>query len=180
MTCHASTWGWQGSHARRSLRGMRWRTMWLKGYKTPPGKVVFHVVAGAGLEPATSRLWAWRAANCSTPRRSFVCGLYRYPGIPSSERPCQLEGFSLQSCHKSTSRDGGIGRRTGLKIPRSQGHEGSIPSLGTIQKSSHNEDFYFFYPFSNNLIIVSRRSRGIEVSILLFRRTGRSHAFPIT
>jgi hypothetical protein len=27
-------------------------------------------VAGAGFEPATSRLWAWRAANCSTPRYS--------------------------------------------------------------------------------------------------------------
>lgn len=27
------------------------------------------LVAGVGLEPTTSRLWAWRAANCSTPRR---------------------------------------------------------------------------------------------------------------
>ncbi|KKT03048.1 MAG: hypothetical protein UV78_C0045G0009 [Parcubacteria group bacterium GW2011_GWA2_43_17] len=27
------------------------------------------LVAGAGLEPATCRLWACRAANCSTPRR---------------------------------------------------------------------------------------------------------------
>ena len=26
------------------------------------------MVAGAGFEPATSRLWAWRAANCSIPR----------------------------------------------------------------------------------------------------------------
>lgn len=30
------------------------------------------LVAGRGLEPLTSRLWAWRAANCSTP-------LYRCP-----------------------------------------------------------------------------------------------------
>ena len=30
--------------------------------------LLFYVVAGAGFEPATSRLWAWRAANCSTPR----------------------------------------------------------------------------------------------------------------
>ncbi len=25
------------------------------------------MVAGPGLEPGTSRLWAWRAANCSIP-----------------------------------------------------------------------------------------------------------------
>ena len=30
-----------------------------------------------------------------------------------------------------TCRDGGTGRRTGLKIPRSKDHEGSTPSLGT-------------------------------------------------
>ena len=29
------------------------------------------------------------------------------------------------------SRDGGIGRRKGLKIPRPQGHEGSTPTSGT-------------------------------------------------
>ena len=29
-------------------------------------------VAGTGLEPATSRLWASRATNCSTPRRKKV------------------------------------------------------------------------------------------------------------
>ena len=26
------------------------------------------MVTGVGFEPTTSRLWAWRAANCSTPR----------------------------------------------------------------------------------------------------------------
>lgn len=29
-------------------------------------------VAGTGLEPATSRLWASRATNCSTPRRKKI------------------------------------------------------------------------------------------------------------
>ena len=51
---------------------------WLRGrlepeiflYKMIPLKSEIILVAGAGLEPATSRLWAWRAANCSTPRRS--------------------------------------------------------------------------------------------------------------
>ena len=33
------------------------------------------LVAEAGLEHATSRLWAWRATNCSTPRCS-VCFLF--------------------------------------------------------------------------------------------------------
>lgn len=39
-------------------------------------------------------------------------------------------------------RDGGIGRRTGLKILRSQGHESSILSPGT-KKSSLDGDFLF-------------------------------------
>ena len=33
-------------------------------------------------------------------------------------------------------RDGGTGRRTGLKIPRSKDHEGSTPSLGTKKQPS--------------------------------------------
>ena len=36
--------------------------------------------------------------------------------------------------HKFISRDGGTGRRTGLKIPRLQGRAGSIPALGTKLK----------------------------------------------
>ena len=35
---------------------------------------------------------------------------------------------------KFISRDGGTGRRTGLKIPRLQGRAGSIPALGTKLK----------------------------------------------
>jgi hypothetical protein len=39
----------------------------------------------------------------------------------------------LQGSVKKRCRDGGIGRRTGLKIPRPRGHGGSIPPPGTIK-----------------------------------------------
>ena len=53
--------------------------------KPPLTKAVFYVVAGVGLEPTASRLWAWRAANCSTPRCSVdikvsCAGLCCQPG----------------------------------------------------------------------------------------------------
>ena len=35
------------------------------------------IVAEAGFERATSRLWAWRATNCSTPRCFLSCSLIR-------------------------------------------------------------------------------------------------------
>ncbi len=47
------------------------------------------------------------------------------------ENPCSTCDNCLPSS-PHTSRGGGIGRRTGLKIPRWQQREGSIPSLGTI------------------------------------------------
>ncbi len=38
----------------------------------------------------------------------------------------------MNRLHSSLSRDGGIGIRTGLKIPGTKVHEGSIPSRGTF------------------------------------------------
>ena len=37
--------------------------------------LLLKLVAGVGLEPTTSRLWAWRAANCSIPL--YLCGRWR-------------------------------------------------------------------------------------------------------
>ena len=48
-----------------------------------------YMVAGEGLEPTTSGLWARRATNCSTPRYWFVCGKTvwcRKPGLNRYER----------------------------------------------------------------------------------------------
>ncbi len=55
-------------------------------YKRPRDYRDLLMVAGAGLEPATSRLWAWRAANCSTPRYILVWPLeYGIPNQPSRQ-----------------------------------------------------------------------------------------------
>jgi hypothetical protein len=74
--------------------------------------------------------------GCSTPRQISVAGLYVQLARLSSI------GYII----RRVSRGGGIGRRTGLKIPRSQGHESSILSRGTKKKqplravfSLHNE-----------------------------------------
>ncbi len=59
-------------------------------------------------------------------------------------RPCSLlySRFSViiapsvdSNTNRQSSRDGGIGRRTGLKIPRRRLHGGSIPPPGTYYKS---------------------------------------------
>ena len=58
------------------------------------------MVAGAGLEPATSRLWAWRAANCSTPRYALVWALeYGIQNQPSRQTNGRI--ITRQISHKT-------------------------------------------------------------------------------
>ena len=50
------------------------------------------------------------------------------------------------------SRDGGIGRRTGLKIPRWQQRGGSIPPPGTNKINDLRKSKSFFFPYIRNSI----------------------------
>ncbi len=71
-------------------------------------------------------------------------------------------------------RCGGIGRRTGLKILRPQGHESSILSDGTIKiitKTAHSRKLFFIYFFIERLHFFNQSitlKRGIHFSLLKF------------
>ena len=52
------------------------------------------------------------------------------PGVKTKFTLTQVEAWLKKVSHER--RGGETGRRTGLKIPRSLLHEGSIPSPGTI------------------------------------------------
>ena len=65
------------------------KPLWFLGFQPRYLFRCYLLVAGEGLEPTTSGLWARRATNCSTPRYWFVCGKTvwcRKPGLNRYER----------------------------------------------------------------------------------------------
>ena len=65
-------------------------------------------------------------------------------------------------------RDGGIGRRTGLKIPRWKQRAGSIPAPGTNEHKALNkiEGFFYFRKFPQKSVNSRPHKKCFDNSIL--------------
>jgi hypothetical protein len=122
-----ATMHWTSPRARLSVREIRGTEVEGSAVqRTRPGECFRQAVSGN----AANTLPAGSIGDHRAAMRYWVCAERRM--TPERKlRPCKAETRGCRQGIWSLSRDGGTGRRSGLKIRRSQGRGGSTPPPGT-------------------------------------------------
>lgn len=94
------------------------------------------LVAEAGLEHATSRLWAWRATNCSTPR----CN-HKQSNRCDQNLNCGCKGTAFGRNHQITERNN---ERFNSYLTHSYLLRSQAPSIFATNRMWHQDNTYLY------------------------------------